>query len=82
MKADMSELKRRLLNPYDGAIVEIRKNTESRHDWEKQSKELEALREEHRTVVKWKGNFTKVFWTIFTTGIGIAAYLLTNILNK
>jgi hypothetical protein len=82
MKSDMSELKRRLLNPYDGAIVEIRKNTESRHDWEKQSKELESLREEHRTVVKWKGNFTKVFWTIFTTGVGIAAYLLTNILNK
>jgi len=82
MKADMSELKRRLLNPYDGAIVEIRKNTESRHDWETQNKELEILQEEHRTVIKWKANFTKVFWAVFTTGIGIAAYLLTNILNK
>jgi hypothetical protein len=82
MKADMSELKRRLLNPYDGAIVEIRKNTSSRHDYESQSKELETLKEEHRNVMKWKGNFTKVFWAVFTTSIGIVAYVLTNLINK
>ena len=28
MKSDMSELKSKLLNPFDGAIVEIRKNTD------------------------------------------------------
>jgi len=82
MKSDMSELKLRLLNPYDGAIVEIRKNTESRHLWEKQQKEMEKLEEEHRDLVKWKGTFTKIFWTVFTTMIGIGAFLITNILNK
>jgi hypothetical protein len=82
MKADMSELKQRLLNPYDGAIVEIRKNTEFRNDWERQQKDLDKMQEEHRDLLKWKGNFTKIFWTIFTTAVGVMAYMITNILNK
>jgi hypothetical protein len=82
MKADMSELKQRLLNPYDGAIVEIRKNTEFRNDWERQQKDLDKMQEEHRDLLKWKGNFTKIFWTIFTTAVGVMAYMITKILNK
>jgi hypothetical protein len=82
MKSDMSELKQRLLNPYDGAIVEIRKNTEFRNDWERQQKDLDKMQEEHRDLLKWKGNFTKIFWTIFTTAVGVMAYMITNILNK
>ena len=81
-KSDMSELKQRLLNPYDGAIVEIRKNTEFRNDWERQQKDLDKMQEEHRDLLKWKGNFTKIFWTIFTTAVGVMAYMITNILNK
>lgn len=82
MKSDMSELKSKLLNPFDGAIVEIRKNTEFRNEWERQKKDLDKLQEEHRDLVKWKGNFTKIFWTIFTTAVGVIAYVITNILNK
>jgi len=82
MKSDMSELKSKLLNPFDGAIVEIRKNTEFRHAWEKQEQDMAKLQEEHRDLVKWKSTFTKVFWTIFTTTVGVLAFLITNILNK
>jgi len=82
MKSDMSELKRRLLNPYDGAIVEIRKNTEFRNEWITEQKELDKMQEEHRDLLKWKGNFTKIFWTVFTTAVGVIAFMLTNILNK
>lgn len=82
MKADMSELKSRLLNPYDGAIVEIRKNTDFRQEWEKKKTELDKLQEEHRDLIKWKSGFVKIFWTMFTTAVGIMAYMLTNTLNK
>lgn len=82
MKADMSELKSRLLNPYDGAIVEIRKNTDFRQEWEKKKTELDKLQEEHRDLIKWKSGFVKIFWTMFTTAVGIMAYILTNTLNK
>ena len=82
MKSDMSELKQRLLNPYDGAIVEIRKNTEFRYEWERKEKEFEKMQEEHRDLVKWKGNFTKIYWTIFTTAVGVIAYFITNQIKK
>ena len=82
MKGDMSDLKKRLLNPYDGAIVEIRKNTEFRQEQEKREKEYEKLLEEHKDIVKWKGSFTKVFWVLFTTAISVVAYVLTEIFNK
>ena len=82
MKADMSELKSKLLNPFDGAIVEIRKNTEFRNDWEKRQRDIEKMQEEHRDLVKWKTNFVKIFWTIFTTAVGVLAYMITNILGK
>ena len=82
MKSDMSELKTRLLNPYDGAIVEIRKNTEFRHDWEKQEKDMIKLQDEHRDLVKRQATYTKIFWTMFTTTVGVLAYIVTNILNK
>ena len=77
MKKDMSDLKTRLLNPYDGAIVEIRKNTEFRQEQEKRSREYEKLLEEHKDLVKWKSNFTKAFWVLFTTAAGVMAYILT-----
>tara|TARA_B110000879_G_scaffold136984_1_gene178826 strand:- start:165 stop:551 length:387 start_codon:yes stop_codon:yes gene_type:complete len=82
MKSDMTELKTRLLNPYDGAIVEIRKNTEFRHDWEKQEKDMIKLQDEHRDLVKRQATYTKIFWTMFTTTVGVLAYIVTNILNK
>jgi len=81
MKQDMSDLKNRLLNPYDGAIVEIRKNTEFRQAQEKKEREYEKLLDEHKDLVKWKSNFTRAFWVIFTTATGVIAYILTN-MNK
>jgi hypothetical protein len=82
MKEDIGDLKQRLLNPYDGVIVEIRKNTEFRHEWERKQKELEKLQEEHRDLLKWKTGFVKIFWTIFTTTVGVIAYMITNTFKK
>ena len=82
MKEDIHELKKRLLNPFDGAIVEINKNTEFRKEQEKRQKEYESLLDEHKDLVKWKSTFTKVFWTVFTAAVGIITYMLTEMINK
>ena len=81
MKGDVGELKQRLLNPYDGAIVEITKNTDFRKEQERNAKAFDKLTDEHKDLVKWKGTFTKIFWTLFTTTVGVMAYMITN-LNK
>jgi hypothetical protein len=82
MKDDVSELKKRLLNPYDGAIVEISKNTQWRKQQERDERDYERLVDQHKDLVKWKSTFTKVFWTLFTTTVGVIAYMITNLTNQ
>ena len=82
MKQDMSDLKSRLLNPYDGAIVEIRKNTEFRQSQEKKEKEWDNLVEEHKSLLRWKNNVQKV-GIAFLSSIGaIAVWFLSQIIGK
>ena len=79
MKEDVSELKKRLLNPYDGAIVEISKNTDWRKQQERDSRDFEKLVDEHKSLIQWKSTYTKIFWTLFTAAIGVIGYMVTNL---
>lgn len=79
MKGDVSELKKRLLNPYDGAIVEISKNTDWRKQQERDSRDFEKLVDEHKSLIQWKSTYTKIFWTLFTAAIGVIGYMVTNL---
>ena len=82
MKQDMSDLKSRLLNPYDGAIVEIRKNTEFRQSQEKKEKELDNLVEEHKSLLRWKNNVQKVGIALLSSIGAIAVWFLSQIIGK
>jgi hypothetical protein len=79
MKEDVSELKKRLLNPYDGAIVEISKNTDFRKEQERNQNAYDKLVDEHKALIRWKSTYTKIFWTIFTAAIGVVGYMITNL---
>ena len=79
MKEDVSELKKRLLNPYDGAIVEISKNTDFRKEQERNQSAFDKLVDEHKALIQWKSTYTKIFWTIFTAAIGVIGYMITNL---
>jgi hypothetical protein len=82
MKEDVSELKKRLLNPYNGAIVEISKNTDFRKEQERNQNEYDKLVDEHKALMQWKSTYTKIFWTIFTAAIGVIGYMITNLTMK
>lgn len=77
MKRDITDLKRNLLNPFDGVIVNTNKNTEFREKLEQWEDEREKLIDEHKALMRWKATYVKIFWTIFTAGIGILTFLLT-----
>ena len=81
MKADISDLKSKLLNPYDGVIVETQKNTEFRLQQEDLDKELEKMRDEHKELIMWKRNITKISWAVFTALIGIIAFIISRIIE-
>ncbi len=81
MKNDISDLKQKLLNPYDGLVVETRKNTEHRLSSEQGDGEMEKIVDEHRELMKWKAGLVKVFWAILTGLGGLLTFFITNILE-
>lgn len=76
MKSELRELKKQLLNPYDGVIVETRKNTDFRLEQEKAQKEYADLVEEHKGLVRFKSNATKVGLAILTSAGAVIAFFL------
>jgi hypothetical protein len=78
MKEAISSIKKEILNPYNGVIVETIKNTEFRKKMEEKGDLGIDLLTEHKELMKWKGTFTKAFWLIITTVAGIVAFLVTN----
>lgn len=76
MKADVKDLKRRLLNPFDGVIVNTNKNTDFRLEYEQLQDERDTLQSNVDQLIKWKSTYLKVFWALFTAALGIITFLI------
>lgn len=77
MKQDLTDLKKKLLDPDEGVIVKVNENTKFRFDQlklkEREEKEYKDLLLEHSELMKWKGGVTKAMWIFFTAIFGILA---------
>ena len=78
MKQNISDLKKELLNPYNGVIVETLKNTEFRKKLEERGDLGIDLLTEHKELMKWKATINKMWWLVLTTILGIVAFLITS----
>lgn len=78
MKSDMSDMKKTLLDPNDGVIVNTNKNTEWREERQKKIELYDEKVNELDKLIDWKDGITKVLWVGFTAMIGIIAKLLTD----
>jgi len=76
MKAEIKELKRQLLNPFDGVIVETKKNTEFRLEQQEKEAAAAEILEEHKSLVRWKSNVQKIGVAILTSIGAIIAFFL------
>mgnify|MGYP000026479028 CR=1 FL=1 len=81
MKKEIREMKKQLLNPFDGVIVETKKNTEARLQVEADTEINNKLIEEHKELMRFKAGFTKVGWAFLTGLGGIIVFLITNALD-
>ena len=61
-KLDM--LTKNLLNPDDGFVSRVNKNTEFREKYD-------SLADEFQDMKRWKSNVTKALWIIFATVVGV-----------
>lgn len=81
LKAEVKELKKQLLNPFDGVIVETKKNTEFRMDQlEKEASNIKLI-EEHKELVRWKSGMTKIGVAILTSAGAVIAFFLNKIIG-
>lgn len=77
LKTEVKELKRQLLNPFDGVIVETKKNTEHRLEGEAEEAQRLSFIEEHRALVRWKSSVTKISIGILTSMGAVLTWLLS-----
>jgi hypothetical protein len=77
MKLEIRELKKQLLNPNDGIVVAVNKNTAFRNKTERDEDDYEELIREHKELMKFKSAVTKIMWGL-ASGIGsVIIYYLT-----
>jgi hypothetical protein len=76
MKSDLSEMKKRLLDPENGVVVKLNQNTQ----YIAEKKELEDyyddIIDEHKDLLIWKNAMTKAMWIVFTAIVGILTKLM------
>jgi hypothetical protein len=77
-KSDLKDIKKILLDPNDGVIVKVNKNTEFRLEEQESKKEYEEIVREHKDVISWKDNITKVMWIIVTAALSSFVYIFLN----
>lgn len=77
MKDAISGLKKEILNPYSGVVVETIKNTEFRQKMEEKGDLGIDLLTEHKELMKWKSTITRMGWILISTVLGMMAFLIT-----
>ena len=76
MKEDVSDLKRTLLNPDDGVIVNTNKNTESRKYHESRAELYAENVSRLNELQSWKAGVNRALWIIFGIMAGIVIRML------
>ena len=71
VKEDISEIKYTLLNPEDGVIVKVNKNTEYRISKQTKIEYYDKIIAEFEKMKDWKEGVTKPLWIIFTALVGL-----------
>ena len=75
LKADIKELKERLLNPDNGVVARVNRNSDFRKDSEKSGplckKSFEEMGDNVHELSIWRDNITKVMWLLVTGIVGL-----------
>lgn len=80
-KQDLREIKKMMLDPNDGLIVKVNKNTEFREEQKKDDKEYELLLREHNELIRWKSGVVKFLWLVVSSIIASFGYIFSKLSN-
>lgn len=76
MKSDLSEMKKRLLDPENGVVVKLNQNTQYISDKKELEDYYDDIIDQHKDLLIWKNAMTKAMWIVFTAIVGILTKLM------
>ena len=80
LKSSIRELKQQLLDPDNGVVVRVNRNSDFRKDSEKRGplcqQSFENMEDNVNSILGWKDNVTKALWILFTGIAGIIVKIL------
>ena len=76
IKEDLRSIKKQLLDPEDGIVVRVNKNTDFRKKKIQDEPVYSKLIDEHKELISWKETAPRVLWILFTAVVGIIVTLL------
>lgn len=76
IKEDISEVKKRLLDPDNGIIVRLNQNTRYIEDKQEMEDYYEEIIGQHKELLSWKDTMTKAMWIVFTAIVGILTKMM------
>jgi len=76
IKADVSEMKKRLLDPETGVVVRLNQNTKYIEDKQDLEDYYEEIIDQHKELLSWKNNMTRAMWIVFTALVGILTKMM------
>ena len=76
IKADVSELKKKLLDPETGVVVRLNQNTQYIQDKKEMEDYYDEIIDQHKDLLSWKNNMTKAMWIVFTAIVGILTKMM------
>ena len=79
LRDGMKEIKKQLLDPDNGVVVRVNRNSEFRREKEERYPKLEKAFEQIHSMVAWKNGVTKILWVVFTALIGLVIKVLWNV---
>jgi len=80
LKVSIRELKQQLLDPDNGVVVRVNRNSEFRKDSEQRGplcqQSFENMEDNVNSILGWKDNVSKALWILFTGIAGIIVKIL------
>lgn len=76
VKDDISEMKKKLLDPNDGVIVKVNENTKFRLQEEDRFEDYMKINADVQDLKKWQEGVNKALWIIFGALIAIAVKVI------
>ena len=76
LRSSIRELKVQLLDPEDGVVVRVNRNSEFRKGLKDCVESFENIEDSVEDIISWKNNVSKALWILFTAVVGLLVHLV------